>query len=114
MTNLPRQVRAFDGGMYTLARVGSFVEIVTAMFAAEWMYWTWCNDASRGSISDPDVKAWIDLHAAADFEAQARWLKGAIDTFGDPADAERLSAVFAEVMRLEIEFHSAAYEPPAI
>lgn len=110
---LPQPVRAFDGRMHDLARDGRFVDILTAMFAAEWMYWLWCRDAAQRRITDPDLRAWVDLHATPDFEAQARWLKEAIDRYGDPSDADRLSAVFGHVMRLEIDFHTAAYDPPA-
>lgn len=111
--SLPPQVRDFDGGMHDLARDGCFVDILTAMFAAEWLYWTWCSDAAQHRITDPDLKVWVDLHATAEFEAQARWLKGAIDRFGVPSDAARLCAIFGRVMRLEIAFHSAAFDPRA-
>lgn len=110
---LPEPVQAFDGGMHDLARDGSFVDILTAMFAAEWMYWLWCTDAAQGQIADPDLRAWVNLHATPDFEGQARWLKEAIDHYGDPSEAERLSVVFGRVMLLEIDFHAAAYDPPA-
>lgn len=107
--DIPPEVVDFDRGMLTLARDGSFVDIVTAMFAAEWMYWTWCRAASECRIDDPDLKAWVDLHADQAFGDQAKWLKTAIDTYGDPADAERLSALFARVTALEIAFHTAPY-----
>ena len=67
---------------------------------------------AQGQIAEPDLRAWVDLHATPDFEAQARWLKEAIDSYGDPSEAERLSVVFGHVMRLEIDFHAAAYDPP--
>lgn len=108
---LPVHVEAFDKGMLSLARDGSFVDILTAMFAAEWMYWTWCCTAAQNPITDPDLKVWVDLHAAPEFAGQARWLKGAIDLYAVPSDAERLSAIFDRVMRLEIAFHTAAYDP---
>ena len=107
---LPEAVKAFDNEMLHLSRDGSFIDIVTAMFAAEWMYWTWCSAASKCRVTDPDLKAWIDLHATPEFAAQANWLKDAIDAFGKPSDADRLSAIFDRVMRLEMAFHAAAYE----
>jgi thiaminase/transcriptional activator TenA len=107
---VPDAVAAFDRGMLDLSRDGSFIDIVTAMFAAEWMYWTWCSATSKLNITDPDLKAWVDLHATPEFAEQAQWLKGMIDIFGKQSDAARLSAVFESVMCLEIAFHSAAYE----
>ncbi len=104
---LPDAVRAFDRGMLKIAEQGDFIEIVTAMFAAEWMYWTWCKAAAAQPIPTPHVREWIDLHAAPEFEAQARWLKGSIDRYAVPADLSRLCAVFKRVTELEIAFHHA-------
>jgi thiaminase/transcriptional activator TenA len=104
---VPREVTAFDGGMLEIAREGDFLEIVAAMFAAEWMYWTWCSRAAGADIADPHIRQWIDLHANEAFAAQARWLKDTIDRHGGPADLDRLSAVFRHVTELEIAFHDA-------
>ena len=103
----PQAVRAFDEGMLRIAREGDFTEIVTAMFAAEWMYWTWCSAAASHDINDAHIRRWVDLHADEAFAAQARWLKRAIDRHASPADHDRLSAVFGHVMELEIAFHHA-------
>ena len=107
---LPKAVTAFDNEMLDISRDGSFIDIVTAMFAAEWMYWTWCSAASKCQITDPDLKAWIDLHATSEFSAQAYWLKGWIDLYGKQSSADRLSEIFDRVIHLEMAFHSAAYE----
>lgn len=77
-------VVAFDRGMLEIARDGEFTEIVTAMFAAEWMYWTWCSRATRVGIADPHVRRWVDLHVDHAFAAQARWLKDAKTGIPDP------------------------------
>jgi len=107
---MPQDQSGFGEGMLNIARTGPLVDILTAMFAAEWMYWTWCRTAAAGQISDPDLRAWVDLHVEPEFAAQALWLKQAIDTYGDESDADRLCAVFDRVTRLEIAFHSAAYD----
>lgn len=104
---VPDAVRAFDRGMLDLARDGDFVEIATAMFAAEWMYWSWCSKAATRKITDPHIRRWIDLHADEAFAEQARWLKAAIDRHASMDDRARLSAVFARVTELEIAFHDA-------
>ncbi|MEM9250171.1 MAG: TenA family protein [Pseudomonadota bacterium] len=104
---LPEAVRAFDSGMLEIARDGDFIEIVTAMFAAEWMYSTWCSRAAKRDIADPHIRRWVELHAEDAFAAQALWLKAAIDRYGRDADRGRLSAVFGQVTALEIAFHTA-------
>lgn len=107
---LPPDAAAFDRGMLELAAQGDFLDIVTAMFAAEWMYWSWSKRAITCQLSNPDLKAWIALHVDETFAAQAMWLKQAIDRYGRQDDAPRLSAIFAKVTGLEIRFHHAPYE----
>ena len=106
-------VAAFRDGMLAIARDGGFLDTVAAMFAAEWMYWTWCRAANEQAIRDPLLKEWVALHAAPEFAAQAAWLKAELDEAGRTLDAReraRLSAIFGEAQRLEIAFHEAAYD----
>ncbi|MEO3999566.1 TenA family protein [Mesorhizobium sp. CAU 1732] len=110
-TDIP-QVAAFRQGMLSIARDGGYLDTVAAMFAAEWMYWTWCRQASGRTISDSLLKEWVDLHAHEDFAAQALWLKAELDAAGphlEHAERARLSAVFGHAQQLEIAFHDAAY-----
>ncbi|WP_180899064.1 TenA family protein [Martelella soudanensis] len=106
-------VSRFRDGMLGIARDGGFIDTVAAMFAAEWMYWTWSKDAAQHPISDPLLAEWVGLHTDETFAAQATWLKGRLDeagkTLGEGQRAH-LSAVFGKAMRLEIDFHTAAYE----
>ena len=103
---------AFRQGMLAIAQDGTFLDMAAAMFAAEWMYWTWCSAAARAEISDPLLREWVDLHAEPAFEAQALWLRDTLDAAGrtlSPEERTRLSAVFGRAQRLEIAFHDAAY-----
>lgn len=105
-------VAEFRDGMLRIAQTGGYAEIATAMFAAEWMYWTWCRDTDLSGIIDPHLRDWVALHAEPGFEAQARWLKDEVDREGGALDAaaqDRLVRLFGEVQRLEIAFHDAAY-----
>ena len=111
---LPLQVLSFQQGMLSYAAHGTYAEGVTAMFAAEWMYWHWCRRAAARPISDPVLRRWVELHAAEAFAAQACWLKHQIDAAGchlDRAGRRRLSAVFRQALQFEIDFHSAPYLP---
>ncbi|TCL75748.1 TenA family protein [Rhizobium sp. BK251] len=106
------EVAAFRDGMLAISRDGGYLDTVAAMFAAEWMYWTWSKQASACRISDPLLKEWIDLHAHDDFAAQALWLKAELDNAGEGLDAtERagLSGIFGRAQELEIAFHHAPY-----
>ncbi len=106
------EVEAFRSGMLEIARSGGFLDTVAAMFAAEWMYWTWSKRAALAQIADPHLKEWVDMHAHDDFAAQAKWLKLELDLAGEALDASersRLSAIFGRAQELEIAFHDAAY-----
>ncbi|MCB5200484.1 TenA family protein [Loktanella sp. TSTF-M6] len=111
--SMPLAVTAFDAGMLDIARAGSFLDVLTAMFAAEWMYWTWCRNTNSAQITDLDLRAWVDMHTATGFADQALWLKQAIDTYGAETDGDRLCAIFDQVTQLEIDFHTAAYRDTA-
>ncbi|OWZ91681.1 TenA family transcriptional regulator [Sinorhizobium sp. LM21] len=106
------EVEAFRTGMLDIARNGGFLDTVAAMFAAEWMYWTWSKRAARSSFADPHLKEWVEMHADDEFAAQAKWLKKELDVAGDALEAserKRLSAIFGRAQQLEIAFHDAAY-----
>lgn len=108
-SDLPKDAAVFRDGMLKIAEQGDFLEIATAMYAAEWMYWTWSARAAKCDISDPDLKAWVTLHVDDEFAAQANWLKNAVDRHGTPEDEARLSEIFRQVTELEITFHHAPY-----
>lgn len=109
----PRSVIAFGRYMLGVAETGSYLDIVTIMLAAEWMYATWCGRACQRLISDPDILNWVRLHAAPEFSAQVDWLRGRVDAAGTDIDAalfQHLSDLFGTALRLEADFHIACYE----
>jgi thiaminase (transcriptional activator TenA) len=111
---LPPSVTAFRDGMLAIAAHGPYLDGITAMFAAEWMYWTWCKRAAGRIISDPVLRCWIDLHAAEEFANQAGWLRNQIDVIGtelSPRSRSRLTRIFRRALELETDFHTAPYEP---
>jgi len=109
---MPAAVAAFKDGMLAIAAHGTFAEIVASMFAAEWMYWTWCTRAAAGTITDPHLREWVELHTREDFTSQAQWLRRQLDEAGDHMNEparERVARLFRRVLELEISFHDAAY-----
>ncbi|KNC05859.1 TenA family transcriptional regulator [Pantoea sp. RIT-PI-b] len=105
-------VTAFRDGMLQVAQQGSFAEIITLMFGAEWMYYHWCARVSAQPLLDDDIRRWIDMHAEEEFHQQALWLKTELDRCAqDLSEAEknRLSLLYGQVLQWEIDFHSAAY-----
>jgi thiaminase (transcriptional activator TenA) len=111
----PAAVVAFDRGMLRIAESGGYLDILTIMLAAEWMYATWCGRAHLRPIGDKLVAKWVRLHAEPDFTAQADWLRAQLDAAGPNVDAatfQHLADLFGQALRLEIDFHSAPYESP--
>ncbi|CAI0857101.1 TenA family protein [Serratia ficaria] len=106
-------VRHFRNGMLQTAQQGSYEQIITMMFGAEWMYYCWCRRASEQSQSDADVRRWVEMHAEEGFYQQACWLKDELDrctiALGE-CEKQRLSALYGDVLQWEIDFHTAAYE----
>ena len=72
-------VRRFRDGMLRTAREGSYEQIVTLMFGAEWMYSCWCRRASEHHQSDADLRRWVEMHTEDEFYQQALWLKNELD-----------------------------------
>ncbi|MFB5078459.1 TenA family protein [Raoultella sp. C349492] len=106
-------VRRFRDGMLRIAREGSYEQIITLMFGAEWMYYHWCRRVSGGSQSDADLRRWVEMHAEEEFYRQARWLKEELDRCAmalNESEKQALSALYGEVLQWEIDFHTAAYE----
>ncbi|QDA36280.1 TenA family transcriptional regulator (plasmid) [Paracoccus liaowanqingii] len=109
---LDPRVAAFRDGMLAIARDGDLADILTAMFAAEWMYWTWCDAHRDTRLRDPVRQDWIALHTAPEFHAQALWLRDRVDRLGTDLPVDRqtaLVALFGHVQRLEIAFHDVAW-----
>ncbi|WAT02275.1 TenA family protein [Rouxiella chamberiensis] len=105
-------VYRFSQGMLRVAETGSYAEILTLMFGAEWMYYQWCKRVSQAEIRDADVKDWVVMHAERTFIEQASWLKAELDTLAatlNHLQRAQLSALYAQVLQWEIDFHSAAY-----
>jgi thiaminase/transcriptional activator TenA len=105
-------VTAFRDGMFNVAQQGSFAEIITLMFGAEWMYYHWCARVSAQPIIDDDIRCWVDMHAEEAFHQQALWLKAELDSCAAALSDEeksRLSVLYGRVLQWEIDFHSAAY-----
>jgi thiaminase/transcriptional activator TenA len=108
---LPAGVTAFDTGMLEIAQQGRYEDVIVAMLTAEWMYGTWCTRANRTPHDNGYIRDWVALHADATFNAQVQWLKAQVNGWSaEQFDFERSSAIFAKVLALEIDFHSACYE----
>ena len=109
----------FDGestmlyrGAVEIAEKCTYLEILSTMLAAEWMYLTWCQEASLENTVEP-MKSWILLHVAPEFSGQVDWMRNRINLLGAEATVEIQEACvnhFKNMLIWEIEFHDAPYE----
>lgn len=109
----PDAVTRFRDQMLTMAEQGTYVEILAAMLAAEWMYATWCQRAHRRPISDAELRRWVGLHTETQFLSGVAWLKSELDAAAPGLDqlaVDRAAACFRRTLELEVGFHAAAYE----
>lgn len=103
----------FRDGMLNTAQQGSYAEIITLMFGAEWMYYHWCKRVSCQRIEDEDIHRWVEMHAEEAFFQQASWLKEELDSCTQALNEQQrqaLSVLYGKVLEWEIDFHSAAYQ----
>ncbi len=109
--NLP-EVSRFRDGMLAAAMQGTYADIITLMFGAEWMCYQWCRRVYLAAQTDGDIRHWVKMHAQEGFFAQARWLKEELDQCAAVLaehEQRRLSDLYRQVSGWEIDFHSAAY-----
>ena len=101
-------------GAIGIAETCSFIEILSAMLAAEWMYLTWCRKAAVGN-STGLMKSWIILHITNDFSEQVNWIINRVNELGMSASfdvQEACAKHFGNMLEWEIAFHDAPYETP--
>ena len=106
------KARLLRDGAVKIAQTGSFLEILTIMLAAEWMYLTWCERASSCNVTGP-VKQWVELHLTTDFRKQVSWLQKRTNELGAKASSdlqEVCAQHFKNMLKWEIAFHHFPYE----
>lgn len=92
-----------------------YAESLAPMFAAEWLYATWCQHAVKEGSFDPTshVGRWIRLHNDDTFHTHVAWLRAELDRIGPQLEERRQRAVaylFRRTIEHEIRFHTAPYE----
>jgi thiaminase/transcriptional activator TenA len=111
---LPPAARRLRDGVLAIAAAGSFVEILAAMLAAEWMYLTWCEEAYGRRPQRRAPADWIRLHVEPPASAgRSHGCADALKTWVQLSPhrcASGCQANFGRVLELEIAFHDAPYD----
>ena len=91
---------------------GGRAAAVVGMYAAETMYARWCTAAAGVDVPrQPDLQAWVDLHAQPPFLAQVDALAADVDALSPEVTDGQLDRWYAAVLAAEVEFHAAALVP---
>lgn len=106
------QAAALAHFTHQAAAAGGYPAIVTVMFAAEYLYLTWCTRAhADGFVSAGPVADWVALHARAPFTEGVKALASEVDELPAEAPDDQLHTWFEGILRAEIVFHDAVYLP---
>lgn len=97
---------------YTLEVVetGGYPAAMTALFAAETLYLTWCTRAHETGTTPPGpISEWVALHAAPAFRSGVAALAAQVDDIPSTVADDSLDAWFSGMLDAEITFHDAVF-----
>ena len=104
--------RRFGEVMLGAASEG-YAEALAVLLPAEWIYLSWARGAGDRRPARFYLSEWIEIHAIPEFAAFVAWLRAEVDRLGPtltPRRQEHLSALFQEIVDLEVAFFDAAYD----
>ncbi|MCO7219109.1 TenA family protein [Klenkia sp. PcliD-1-E] len=88
---------------------GGRAAAVVGMYAAETMYARWCTAAAAVDVPrDPDLQAWVQLHAEPAFLGQVDALRDDVDRIGPEVPDADLDRWYSAVLDAEAQFHAVA------
>jgi thiaminase (transcriptional activator TenA) len=95
-----------------VARTGGYPAVMTVLFAAESLYYTWCSEAhQKHHVPDGFIAEWVALHAAEPFRTGVRALASAVDALPPEVPDSRLRSWFNGMLDAEINFHDSVFDP---
>ena len=104
--------KGFQETMLGAAQSSGYPEILRVFLPAEWIYLSWARGAGARRPARFYLSEWIEIHAIPEFDAFVAWLRAEVDRVGPaltPRRQEHLSALFREIVDLEVAFFDAAY-----
>ncbi len=112
-TNLLPSINDFSKLMLHISNSGSYVQILSIVLAAEWIYYTWASNAKEPYPSRFYLSEWIILHNNKSFYKTVSWIKEELDILAlelSIKEQEEIAKLFLKLVRLEIAFFDACYE----
>ena len=101
--------RVLDDVVLAQVAEGGRAAAVVGMYAAETMYARWCTAAAAvDAPRQPDLQAWVQLHAEPAFLEQVDALRDDVDRLGPEVTDADLDRWYAAVLAAEAEFHAVA------
>jgi thiaminase/transcriptional activator TenA len=101
--------RVLDDTVLAQVAEGGRAAAVVGMYAAETMYARWCTAAAAvAAPRQPDLQAWVQLHAEPAFLEQVDALRDDVDRLGPEVTDADLDRWYTAVLTAEAEFHAVA------
>ena len=92
---------------------GRFELMLGVLVVAEWIYLDWATPLEDRAEELPFwFGEWITLHSGEGFAGVVAYLRGQLDKVWPPLDAaaqDEVRAIFAEAVRLELDFFDASW-----
>ncbi|QLG71353.1 hypothetical protein HG535_0B03930 [Zygotorulaspora mrakii] len=83
----------------------TYAELVTYLWVAEQVYWTWARDSPRKENLHWKYQTWIDLHDGEHFQVWCEFLRDEVNKYS-VAEVEEM---FKKVLQMEYEFFETSY-----
>lgn len=83
----------------------TYAELVTYLWVAEQVYWTWARDSPRKENLHRKYQTWIDLHDGEHFQVWCEFLRDEVNKYS-VAEVEEM---FKKVLQMEYEFFETSY-----
>lgn len=90
-----------------------YATCLAVLLVAEWLYLDWADRPDTELPAEPTHREWIELHRGPAFAAWVTFLRSEFDRVTaalDDSGRDRVAAVFARAVELELAFFDAVYE----
>lgn len=83
----------------------TYAELITYLWVAEEVYWTWARDSPRADNLHWKYQTWIDLHDGEHFQVWVEFLRDEVNNY----TVKEVQDMFKKVLQMEYNFFQTSY-----